>query len=148
MCQRSLGERPGVEQAPFFSLYQNQESWRPRLPENLKRPPQKPGERGSPRRCCSSESLGKKRSIHVVNGTLSMERCSRPVTGERERQPSLPVRGKERDPYGERNLLQLSGKKKKINRLSRPYRKGNGLSCPPCVEGVGWWHFKGWVSEF
>lgn len=42
----------------------------------------------------------------VVNGTLFS-----PVAGERERQPPLPVQGKERDLYGERNLLQLSGKK-------------------------------------
>lgn len=146
VCQRSQGKRPGREQPPFFSLYRNQESWRPWLPESLKHPPpQKPGERGSARRCRSSESLGKKRSIHVVNGTLFSL-----VTGEREKgNHPFRFRGKKGMPMGERNLLQLSGKrKKKIHRASRPYRKGNGLSCPPCVEGVGWWRLKGGSLNF
>lgn len=78
----------------------------------------------------AAASLGKKRSIHVVNGTLFS-----PVTGERERQPFLPVQGKERDPYGERNLLQLSGKKKKSTEPPGPTEKEMDSLVRPVLKG-------------
>lgn len=96
-------------------------------------------QRGRPRRC-SSQRLGKKRSIHVVNGTLFS-----PVTGERERQPSLPVQGKERDPSGERNLLRLSGEKNQAPTGSTEKEMDSPVG--PVLKG---WDgdTRRWVSEF
>lgn len=128
MCQRSQGKRAGTEQPPFLSLYQNQEPWRPWLPENAEHPPQKPEEGGRLRRCSSQsgqETLHSRRQWNVVLARHWRERKATFSSGSGERKGSL---------WGEKPAPVIR-KKKKSTEPPGPTEKEMDSPVRPVLKG-------------